>query len=230
MCIRVWSFRILAVVSSAQLLCESAYQLSDEFYRYAARRDIGLPPTTDTVLPHRCGACQIGVAADGLHRQRCVYNAAFAKLRHDSIEQLLHSIIIGGVGRAYRQPSNLHAVDSVHQSARQHPAYLPIDSTLLSVCVSRMLPTVGSATPSRLHSSIDSTQPNGQSRQVAQVESFAYTTLLVVIAFSCAIVTIFFSRAILTRLRFCSGGRRPTRTYQMVTVQLVYTKAQLNVI
>ena len=29
---------------------EGAYQLSDEFYRYAARRDLGLPPTRDRVL------------------------------------------------------------------------------------------------------------------------------------------------------------------------------------
>ena len=86
---------------------ERVYQLSDEHYRYTARRDLGLPPTRDTVLPHRCGACKLGIAADGLLGQRCVDNSAFTKLRHDSSEQLLHNTIVGGVGRAYRQPHNL---------------------------------------------------------------------------------------------------------------------------
>ena len=88
---------------------ESAYQLSDEHYRFAARRDVGLPPTKDTVLPHKCSACGVGMAADGRHGQRCVHNSAYTKLRHDSIEQLLHSTIIGGIGRAYRQQHNLPA-------------------------------------------------------------------------------------------------------------------------
>ena len=82
---------------------ELTYQLSDEHYRYAARRDVGLPPTKATVLPQRCGACGMGVAADGLHGQRCIYSSILTRLRHDSIEQLLHSTVIGGVGRAYRQ-------------------------------------------------------------------------------------------------------------------------------
>ena len=86
---------------------ELAYQLSDEHYRYAARRDIGLPPTKATVLPQRCGTCGMGVAADGLHGQRCIYSSILTRLRHDSIEQLLHSTIVGGVGRAYRQQHNL---------------------------------------------------------------------------------------------------------------------------
>jgi len=86
---------------------ELAYQLSNEHYRYAARRDVGLPPTKATVLPQRCGACGMDVAADGLHGQRCVYSSTHTKLRHDSIEQLLHSTIVGGVGRACRQQHKL---------------------------------------------------------------------------------------------------------------------------
>lgn len=92
---------------------EAAYQLSDEQYRYAARRDLGLPPTKDRVLPRKCSACGVGVAADGLHGQRCVYNSSFTKLRHDSIEQLLHSTIAAGIGRAYRQPHNLPCAGSL---------------------------------------------------------------------------------------------------------------------
>ena len=37
---------------------EAAYKLSDEYYRYSARRDLGLPPTRDRVLAHRCGDCR----------------------------------------------------------------------------------------------------------------------------------------------------------------------------
>ena len=88
---------------------ESAYRLSDEFYRYAARRDLGLPPTRDRVLPHRCGACRMGVCADGFHGQRCIHNSAFTKLRHDSIEALLHGVIRDGIGLAYRQEHGLPA-------------------------------------------------------------------------------------------------------------------------
>ena len=86
---------------------EGAYQLSDEFYRYAARRDLGLPPTRDRVLPHRCGECGMGVAADGYHGQRCIHNSAFTKLRHDGIETLLHDVIRDGVGLAWRQQRGL---------------------------------------------------------------------------------------------------------------------------
>jgi hypothetical protein len=86
---------------------ETEYQLSDEHYRLAARRDIGLPPTKDTVLPRKCSACGLGCAADGRHGQRCIYNGGLTRLRHDSIEQLLHSTVVGGIGRAYRQPRNL---------------------------------------------------------------------------------------------------------------------------
>ena len=76
------------------------YRLSDEFYRYAARRDLGLPPTRDRIPPRRCGACRMGIAADGYHGQRCIHNSAFTKLRHDSIEALLHDVIRDGVGLA----------------------------------------------------------------------------------------------------------------------------------
>ena len=88
---------------------ETAYRLSDEFYRYSARRDLGLPPTRDRVLPHRCSACRMGICADGFHGQRCIYNNAFTKLRHDGIETLLHDIIRDGVGLAYRQQRGLPA-------------------------------------------------------------------------------------------------------------------------
>ena len=61
---------------------ETAYRLSDEFYRYSAR----LPLTRDGVLPHRCRACMMNICADGFHEQWCIYNSAFTKLRHDGIE------------------------------------------------------------------------------------------------------------------------------------------------
>ena len=85
--------------------------LSDEFYRYSARRDIGLPPTRDRVLPHRCGACRMDICADGFHGQRCIHNSAFTKLRHDGFEALLHDIIRDGVGLAYRQQHGLPAAE-----------------------------------------------------------------------------------------------------------------------
>ena len=28
------------------------------------------------MLPHKCSACGLGMAADGLHGQRCVYNSS----------------------------------------------------------------------------------------------------------------------------------------------------------
>ena len=90
---------------------ESAYQLSDEFYRYAARRDLGLPPTRDRVLPRQCPACGLGVAEDGLHGQRCIFNSATRKLRHDTIEVQLMETIRDGVGIAYRQQHNLPAAE-----------------------------------------------------------------------------------------------------------------------
>jgi hypothetical protein len=90
---------------------ETAYRLSDEFYRYSARRDLGLPPTRDRVLPHRCNACGMGVAEDGGHGQRCIHNSTFTKLRHDSIEVLLHNVIRDGIGIAWRQQHDLPAAD-----------------------------------------------------------------------------------------------------------------------
>ena len=88
---------------------ESAYRLSDEFYRYAARRDLGLPPTKDRMLPRQCHAYRLGVAADGLHAQRSICNSATRKLRHDTIEVQLMETIRDGVGIAYRQQHNLPA-------------------------------------------------------------------------------------------------------------------------
>ena len=70
-----------------------------------------LPPTRDRLLPHRCGACRMGICADGFHGQRCIYNSAFTKLRHDGIEALLHDIIRDGVGLAYRQQHGLPAAE-----------------------------------------------------------------------------------------------------------------------
>ena len=90
---------------------EKAYELPDEYYRYAARRDLGLRPTQDRVLPRRCAACGMGVAPDGLHGQRCIYSSTYTKLRHDSIEVLLHDTIRDGVGQAYRQQHNLPAAE-----------------------------------------------------------------------------------------------------------------------
>ena len=90
---------------------EAANELPDEYYRYAARRDLGLPPTSDTVLPRQCGACGMRVAADGFHGQRCIYNSTYTKLRHDTIEKLLHDTVRDGVGHAYRQQHNLPGAD-----------------------------------------------------------------------------------------------------------------------
>ena len=86
---------------------EPAYILPDEYYRYAARRDIGLKPTKDRILPRQCGSCGMSVAADGLHGQRCIHNSHYTKLRHDSIERLLHAAVRDGIGLSYRQQHNL---------------------------------------------------------------------------------------------------------------------------
>ena len=90
---------------------EAAYELPDEYYRYAARRDLGLPPTNDTILPRQCGACGARIASDGYHGQRCIHNSAYIKLRHDSIEKLLHDTVRDGIGHAYRQQHNLPGAD-----------------------------------------------------------------------------------------------------------------------
>ena len=90
---------------------EAALELPDEYYRYAARRDLALPPTSDNVLPRQCGACGMQVAADGYLGQRCIYQRTFTKLRHDSIETLLHNTIRDGVGLSYRQQHNLPSAD-----------------------------------------------------------------------------------------------------------------------
>ena len=90
---------------------ETAYQLADEYYRYAARRDLGLPHTQDIVLPQRCGACGLAVAADGLHGQRCIYRGRLTTLRHNSIEKVLHDTVRDGIGHAHRQERNLPAAD-----------------------------------------------------------------------------------------------------------------------
>jgi len=55
------------------------------------------------MLPRQCHACRLGVAADGLHAQRCIYNTATRKLRHDTIEVQLVETIRDGVGIAYWQ-------------------------------------------------------------------------------------------------------------------------------
>ena len=88
---------------------EEAYQLADEYYRYAARRDLGLPPTRDVTLPRQCAACGVSTAEDGRHGQRCIYNSSYTKLRHDSIEMLLHDAVRDGVGQAQRQQRGLPA-------------------------------------------------------------------------------------------------------------------------
>ena len=76
---------------------EEAYQLADEYYRYAARRDLGLPPARDVTLPRLCNACEVSVAADGRHGQRCIYNSSYTKLRHDSITKLRHDSIVDSI-------------------------------------------------------------------------------------------------------------------------------------
>ena len=78
---------------------EEAYQLVDEYYRYAARRDLGLPPARDVTLPRLCNACGVSVAADGRHGQRCIYNSSYTKLRHDSIA----AVVYGGNKAINRQ-------------------------------------------------------------------------------------------------------------------------------
>ena len=95
--------------------------LSDEHYCCAARRDIALPPSQDAVLPHRCGACRQGLAADGRHGQRCIYISSFRKLRYDSIERLLHSTIRDGIGQAASQPHNLPGCRAHHPQPSHSP-------------------------------------------------------------------------------------------------------------
>ena len=73
---------------------EEAYQLADEYYRYAARRDLGLPPARDVTLPRLCNACGVSVAADGRHGQRCIYNSSYTKLRHDSIVDSIEKFVL----------------------------------------------------------------------------------------------------------------------------------------
>ena len=53
----------------------------------------------------------MGLCADGFHGQRCVYNSAYTKLRHDSIELLLHNVVRDGIGLAYRQQHGLPAAE-----------------------------------------------------------------------------------------------------------------------
>ena len=88
---------------------EDDYMLADEYYRYAARRDLGLRPTQDVTMPRQCSACGVSTAADGRHGQRCIYNSSYTKLRHDSIELLLHNAVRDGVGHAERQQRGLPA-------------------------------------------------------------------------------------------------------------------------
>ena len=90
---------------------EKAYELADEYYRYAVRRDLGLAPTQDRILPRRCGACGMGIASDGLHGQRCIHNSSYIKLRHDSIEHVIHNTIRDGIGHSYRQQHGLPAAE-----------------------------------------------------------------------------------------------------------------------
>ena len=73
----------------------AAYQLFDESYRYVARRDPGLPPTRERIMPYRCGACRIGMAPEVYHSQWCIHNSTFNKLRHDNM--LLRDEIRDGV-------------------------------------------------------------------------------------------------------------------------------------
>ena len=77
---------------------EAAYRLSDEFYRYAARRDLGLPPTQDSVRPGQCCACGLGLTEDGLPGLRCRANGLLRRLRHDSVEVQLAATITESAG------------------------------------------------------------------------------------------------------------------------------------
>ena len=118
-----------------------AYQLADEYYRYAARRDLALPPTHDTVLPRRCAACGMGVAGDGLHGQRCIYSST--RLRHDSIERLLHDTIRDGIGLAYRQQHGLPSAERTIPDLLIHLDNQPMlcDVTVVDTLADTNLPT-----------------------------------------------------------------------------------------
>ena len=95
---------------------ETAYKLADEFYRYTVKRDLGLPPTHDWTLPHQCADCGMKMAADGFHGQRCIGSNGFTKLRHDSIERLLHNTVREGVWLAYGQQHNLRWLHCIQRT------------------------------------------------------------------------------------------------------------------
>ena len=42
---------------------EKTYQLSDQFYCQATGCHLGLAPTRERLLPHRCGVYRVGVSA-----------------------------------------------------------------------------------------------------------------------------------------------------------------------
>jgi len=62
---RFFSHRLVYTKHFTYLGCfviyTAAYQLPDEFYRCSARRDLGLPPTEDRMLPRKCAACRLRV-------------------------------------------------------------------------------------------------------------------------------------------------------------------------
>ena len=78
----------------------------------------------------RCGACNLGVFADGYHGQRCIHKCAYIKLHHDGVEMLLHEVIRDGVGLAYRQQ---HVLLASEQTIPDLLVYLDNRAFLLDV-------------------------------------------------------------------------------------------------
>ena len=118
---------------------EAAYKLNDEFYRYSARRDLGLPPTRERVLAHRCGDCGQAICPDGYHGMRCRNNNRLKTPRHDSVELRLSNTIRDGIGLAYRQQHGLPDADRtipdlvIHLDAKLFLCDVVVSDTLAKI-------------------------------------------------------------------------------------------------
>ena len=130
-CVSPFAFLASVAASAAQ---QGSHPLSDTLYdRYTARGDLGLqPPTRNRVLPRGCAACGMGVAADGLHGQLCIYSSTPIQLRHDGIERLLHDASRDDIGLAYRQQ---HGLPSAERTKPDLLVYLDNQPLLWDVTV-----------------------------------------------------------------------------------------------
>ena len=78
---RAWTWKSV-------LPTEPAHRLSDEHYRAAARRDLGLQPVSGP-MPDVCVACQQDVSNNAYHGLHCKHTKQFATLRHNAVENAL---------------------------------------------------------------------------------------------------------------------------------------------